>query len=58
VSTLVVLADVADVIMFIDREESLGNKDPDILQIRSESNERYIKLTIKLEELLKKDKNN
>lgn len=57
VTTLVVLADVADVIMFIDREESLGNKDPDILQIRSESNERYIKLTIKLEELLKAEKN-
>lgn len=48
VTTLVLLADVIDVIMFIDREESLGNRDPDILKIRAESSERYIKLIEKL----------
>ena len=57
ISILVQLADVIDVIMFIDREEMLGNKDNDILQIRNESTERYIKLKIKLESLLKEEKN-
>ena len=55
VCTLVETADCIDVIMFIDREEQLGNKDEDILQIRAESAERYIKLLIKLEELCKKE---
>ena len=44
VTKLVELADVADVIMYINREETLGNRDEDILQIRAECNERYIRL--------------
>lgn len=58
VCTLVELADVIDVIMFVDREEQLGNKDEDILQIRAESSERYVKLLIKLKELCKKEYKN
>jgi len=58
VSYLVELADITDVIMFIDREESLGNRDEDILQIRTECSERYIKTAAKLEEELKKESNN
>lgn len=55
VCALVELADVIDVIMFIDREESLGNKDEDILQIRNECTERYIKLVIEFEKLLEEE---
>lgn len=55
VTTLVETADVIDVIMFIDREEQLGNKNEDIIQIREECSERYIKLLLKLEELCKKE---
>lgn len=53
VCTLVEVADCMDVIMFIDREEQLGNRDEDIQQIRAESSERYIKLTTKLASLVK-----
>ena len=52
ISYLVELADIADVIMFIDREESLGNKDPDIIQIRAECSERYVRTSTLLEQLL------
>lgn len=54
VTKLVELGDVADVIMFIDREETLGNRDEDILQIRAECNERFIKIKLELEDLLSK----
>lgn len=55
VCTLVETADCLDVIMFIDREEQLGNKDGDILDIRSECTERYVNLTSKLKELCEKE---
>lgn len=58
VCTLVETADCIDVIMFIDREEQLGNRDEDILQIRAESAERYIRLTNKLKELVAAEKAN
>ena len=51
VCTLVETADCMDVIMFIDREEQLGNKDGDILEIRAECTERFVKLTTKLADL-------
>lgn len=57
VTKLVELADVIDVIMFVNREETLGNRDEDILQIRSECNERFIKIKLELEELLEKEQN-
>lgn len=52
VTKLVELADVADVIAYINREETLGNRDEDILQIRAECNERFIKIKLELEELI------
>jgi len=52
VCCLVEIADIIDVIMFIDREESLGNKDPDILDIRTEITERYVKAIMHFEEVL------
>lgn len=55
VSKLVEIGDVIDVIMFIDREETLGNKDEDILQIRNECYERYFKLITEFENLLNED---
>ena len=55
VCTLVEAADCLDVIMFIDREEQLGNKDEDIFQIRAESSERFINLTNKLKNLIEKE---
>ena len=54
VTTLVEAADVLDVILFIDREEQLGNKNADIIQIRYESYERYNALIMKLKELCAK----
>lgn len=56
VTKLVELADVADVIMYINREETLGNRDEDILQIRAECNERYIKIKLELDDLVKQQK--
>ena len=56
VTLLVELADVSDVIMFIDRETRLGNIDNDILGIRSESIERFVKLSMQLETELKKER--
>lgn len=53
VTTLVEAADCLDVIMFIDREEQLGNRNEDILQIRAECSERYIRLYEKLAQLTK-----
>ena len=58
VNLLVKLADVVDVIMFINREETLGNRDEDILQIRAECNERFIKIKLDLIEALEKEKGN
>lgn len=51
VCTLVDLADCADVLMFIDREELLGNKHEDIMQIRTECYERFTRISMKLEQL-------
>ena len=58
VCTLVELADCADVLMFIDREEQLGNCNEDISQIKAEASERYIKLATKLETLTKTEYKN
>ena len=55
VTKLVELADVVDVIMYINREETLGNKDEDILQIRAECNERFIKIKLELEAMVKNE---
>lgn len=56
VNKLVELADVVDVIMYINREETLGNRDEDILQIRAECNERFIKIKLELENMLSENK--
>ena len=53
---LVEIADIIDVIMFIDREETLGNRDPDILEIRSEVIERYINAITNFEKALKEER--
>ena len=42
--------------MYINREETLGNRDEDILQIRAECNERYIKIKLELDDLVKQQK--
>lgn len=56
VTTLVETADCIDVIMYIDREEQLGNRDEDILQIRAECSERFVRLSTKLNELVQAEK--
>ena len=55
VCSLVRLADITDVIMFIDREETLGNRDPEILEIKTESYERYFNEIKLFEEALKNE---
>lgn len=55
ITTLVKAADAYSAIMYITREEELGNKNNDIIQIRFECTERYIKLCTKLSELASKE---
>lgn len=55
ITNLVIAADILDVIMYIDREESLGNRDPDILSLRNECTERYIKVISKLKQCLEEE---
>ena len=45
-----------DVIMFIDREDSLGNRDPDIQDIRLEITERYVKAITEFERILEDER--
>ena len=53
---LVEIADMLDVIMFIDREETLGNRDPDIIGIRSEIHERYVNAITNFEKALEEER--
>ena len=56
VCKLVEIADIIDVIMFIDREDSLGNRDPDIQDIRLEITERYVKAITEFERILENER--
>lgn len=58
VCKLVEIADIIDVIMFIDREDSLGNRDPDIQDIRLEITERYVKAITEFEKILEDERGN
>ena len=44
--------------MFIDREDSLGNRDPDIQDIRLEITERYVKAITEFEKILEDERGN
>lgn len=57
-TVLVEAADCLDVLAYIDREEQLGNKSDEIVQIKAESSERYVKLIEKLKHLIEKEKDN
>lgn len=52
VTTLVKAADTYSAVMFSTREEQLGNRNNDMVQLKLECTERYIKLINKLKELL------
>lgn len=52
VTTLVKAADAFSAVLYTTREEQLGNKNIDIIQIKNECSERYIKLINELIDLL------
>lgn len=55
VTTLVKAADAYSAVLFTTREEQLGNRNNDILQVKLECTERYIKLIEELKQLVEND---